>query len=242
MTPAPAIPEGSAKAPPFCALESLMRALEARIPNLHPKNRGRAEGIIRNVRNYGTCTEKQKNELVRLEQLSKKKWRAPKPKAQVFEPSLYTGSHNGHRYISAEEKCANARWQYAEDKARNSMSSEDFTAWKKARWERFMERDRRSARSSHRDVIFRQYSFDRERVLKFTFPHLDRPQLMGRDKLITGIFRRLRRIGIRTRYRFYPGTYDDWRIESQRLRAILITEGIARFKDRKQARLLQESE
>jgi len=221
------------------ALESTMKSLEARIPNLHPKNRGRAEGIIRNVRDYNRATEKQVKEIVRLEKASKRKWKAKKPKIHVKEN--YTGHHDGHRWISASEKASAARWQEAEERAKATMSPEEYEAWSRDRYARSMERDRLNRedgeRWTRRNIVL---FYERWRYLPSALPWCENATTMKRDLAIKALLRRLR-------WMRDPRTRDGMTASERRhhinvIRACIAAEGLAVLRDRAQARLLQAAE
>jgi len=221
------------------ALESTMKSLEARIPNLHPKNRGRAEGIIRNIRDYNRATEKQVKEIVRLEKASKRKWKAKKPKVHIKEN--YTGHYDGHRWISAGEKASAARWQEAEDRARETMSPEEHETWRRDRYARSLERDRMNRedleRFTRRNIVL---SYDRSRSLADALPWSENAATMQRGLAIKALIRRLR-------WMRDPKTRDGMTASERRhhinvIRACIAAEGLAVLRDRAQARLLQAAE
>lgn len=240
------------------AFVSTMKSLEARIPNLHPKNRSRAEGIIHNIRRYNRVTENQKNEIVRLEKLSKSKWKEPKTlimewAARVGETPQetydrrirqidrwdYTGPRYANKFQESREQ--QRRQDFDRAKAaldREVMGDDAYSAMCRElsakRTIAEAKRDRRWAREDFRRGI-REY--DRNRHLYYALPTIVQAELIARPQLLTLL--RARRTWLLTDHKMQWHKIDR-DADLIHVRRALAAEILAHWRDIEQAKILSQ--
>lgn len=188
------------------AFKSTMKSLEARIPNLHPKDRGRAEGILQNIRRWNRVTEAQHKEVVRLEKAGERKWKEPKPREmewasrpgetpqETYDRRVSQISHfdypgaprYANKFQASRDEQRRQDYRRAKDELDRTIMGED--AWRETCLERrvasetaSVRRERRWERQDFREGI---RTYDRNRHLYFALPTIMQPDLIARPRLI----------------------------------------------------------